>query len=195
MTAEGRRPGLDPGSSPEFTQAPRIETDRLFLRGLRAADLDPLSAIWSNPDVVRFLGGKPLSREDTWRRTLAACGQWPVAGFGYWIVELKSDGRVVGQVGFADFKRDMRPTIEGEPELGYVFDPSVHGQGIAFEGCKAAIDWADAALGNPAIPAIIDAENAPSVRLAERLGFERLPDAFYRDEVVALFRRPGMPVA
>ncbi|HET7577498.1 MAG TPA: GNAT family N-acetyltransferase [Sphingomicrobium sp.] len=172
-----------------LSEAPLIETERLRLRPFRADDLEPLTAMWADPEVVRFIGGNPLSREDTWRRSLAACGQWPYTGFGYWIVELKSDGRVVGQAGFADFKRDMEPNITGEPELGYVFHPSVHGQGIAFEACKAAVDWADEALNAPSYPAIISPENGPSIRLAEKLGFEREPDGTYRGEAIALFRR------
>jgi RimJ/RimL family protein N-acetyltransferase len=171
------------------SSAPTLETERLILRAFKPEDLEPLAAIWAKPEVVRFIGGNPLGREDTWRRSLAACGQWPYTGFGYWIVEEKSDGRVVGQLGFSDFKRDMQPSIEGEPELGYVFDPSVHGQGIAYEGCKAAVDWADATLNAPSYPAIISPENTPSIRLAEKLGFEREPDATYRGETIALFRR------
>lgn len=171
-------------------EAPRIETERLVLRPFRTEDLDALAALWSEDDVVRFIGGQKLSREDTWRRSLAACGQWPFTGFGYWIVESKSDGTIVGQLGFADFKRDMEPSLEGEPELGYVFSPRVHGQGIAGEACAAALAWADANLGAPSYPAIISPENSASIRLAERLGFERQADASYRGEPIALFRRP-----
>jgi len=172
-----------------FREAPRIETERLVLRALRAEDLDPLAAIWSDENVVRYLGGTPLGREDTWRRALAACGQWPVAGFGYWIAESRADGSVVGQLGFADFKRDMQPSLEGLPELGYVFAPSVQGQGIAREGCAAALQWADANLAAESYPAIISLENEASIRLAERLGFVREPDTIYRGETIALFRR------
>ena len=172
-------------------EAPRIETERLVLRALGVEDLDPLWGIWSDTEVVRYLGGNPLGREDTWRRTLAACGQWPVEGFGYWIVELKAEGRVVGQLGFADFKREMEPRLEGLPELGYVFDTSVQGQGLAFEGCQAAMDWADANLRAPSYPAIISPENAASIRLAERLGFVREADTTYRDSPITLFRRTG----
>ncbi len=170
-------------------EAPRLETERLVLRAFRAEDLDPLAAMWSDPEVVRYIGGHALSREDTWRRSLAACGQWPYTGWGYWIVELKSSGSVIGQAGFADFKREMEPSIEGEPELGYVFSPSVHGQGIAYEACSRALDWADANLGASSYPAIISPDNIASVRLAERLGFLRAADATYRGESIALFHR------
>ena len=172
-------------------EAPLVETDRLRLRPFTADDLDPLAAIWANEQVVQYIGGNPLGREETWRRSLAACGQWPFTGFGYWLAELKDDGRLVGQLGFADFKREMQPSIEGEPELGYVFHPSVHGQGIAFEACTATLEWADTHLSAESYPAIISAENGPSIRLAERLGFVREPDALYRDAPIALYRRPA----
>jgi RimJ/RimL family protein N-acetyltransferase len=172
-----------------FREAPTLETERLVLRAFRVDDLDPLAAMWADPEVVRFIGGQALSREDTWRRSLAACGQWPYTGWGYWIAELKSSGEVVGQLGFADFKRDMQPSIEGEPELGYVFSSKVHGLGIAYEACAAALEWADANLKATSYPAIISPENAASIRLAERLGFERVPDGKYRGEPIASFRR------
>jgi RimJ/RimL family protein N-acetyltransferase len=171
-------------------EAPRIETERLILRPFGAEDLEPLAAIWADEDVVRFVGGQKLNREDTWRRSLAACGQWPYVGFGYWIAESKADGKVVGQLGFADFKRDMEPRIEGEPELGYVFARQVHGHGIAREACAAALEWADANLGAASYPAIISPENDASIRLAERLGFQRDADATYRGEAITLLRRP-----
>jgi RimJ/RimL family protein N-acetyltransferase len=174
-------------------EAPRLETERLVLRAFRAEDLEPLAAMWAHPDVVRYIGGQAFSREDTWRRQLAACGQWPYTGWGYWIAELKSSGEIVGQVGFADFKREMEPRIEGEPELGYVFSPSVHGKGIAHEACSAALEWADANLRAASYPAIISPGNAASIRLAEKLGFEREPDGVYRGEPIALFRRRRKP--
>jgi RimJ/RimL family protein N-acetyltransferase len=173
-----------------FRQAPLLETERLRLRPFHPDDLGALATMWADDEVVRYIGGNKLSREDTWRRSLAACGQWPYTGFGYWIVELKDSGELAGQLGFADFKREMEPGIEGEPELGYVFSPAVHGKGIAFEACAAALAWADANLGANSYPAIISPENAASIRLAERLGFTRQPDAVYRGETIALFRRP-----
>jgi RimJ/RimL family protein N-acetyltransferase len=175
----------------KLTQAPRIETDRLVLREFRVSDLDSLAKMWAKEKVVRFIGGARLSREDVWRRCLAACAQWPLTGFGYWIAELKDGGTIAGQLGFADFKRDMQPSIEGEPELGYVFDPSFHGRGLAFEGCSVVLEWGDLMLAPDSYPAIIDLQNLASISLAEKLGFVRQPNAIYREQPVALYRRPG----
>ncbi len=169
--------------------APVLTTERLVLRGFRRDDLDAHSATLADPSVTRYLTGEPFSREDAWRRLMMAVGQWPLLGYGYWAVALKDGDRLVGQCGFADFERAMQPDISGEPEMGWIFDPSVHGQGIAFEACRAALDWADRELDAASYPALISVDNEPSIRLALRLGFERLADATYRDEQVALFRR------
>ena len=172
-----------------ISTAPVLTTERLVLRGFRRDDLDSHAATLGDPAVTRYLTGEPFSREDAWRRLMMAVGQWPLLGYGYWAVALKDGGRLVGQCGFADFQRAMQPDISGEPEMGWIFDPSVHGQGIAYEACRAALEWADSNLGAKNYPALISVDNEPSIRLALRLGFERLADATYRDEQVALFRR------
>jgi RimJ/RimL family protein N-acetyltransferase len=168
-----------------------LETERLILREFRKDDLDAHAATLGDEEVMRHIGGKPVNREDSWRRLLSGVGMWSLVGMGPWAVERKSDGRMVGHCGFFQFNREMEPPILGEPEMGWIFDRSVHGQGIAFEACKAALDWAEQEIGAETYPAIIDLENAPSMKLAERLGFVRQGDAFYRDSPIALFRRPG----
>ena len=174
--------------------APTLETERLILRGFRKEDLDAHAATLGDPEVMRHIGGEAVSREDAWRRLLSGVGMWPLVGSGPWAVELRSDGRMVGHCGFFQFQRAMMPLILGEPEMGWIFDRSVHGQGIAFEACSAALAWADQQLAPKSYPAIIDLENGPSMRLAERLGFAREADAIYREKPIAFFRRPGPTV-
>jgi RimJ/RimL family protein N-acetyltransferase len=174
-----------------FREAPRIETERLLLRQFGAGDLDAHAATLGDEEVMRHIGGKPMSREDSWRRLLSGIGMWSLIGMGPWAVELKANGRMVGHVGFFQFERDMAPLILGEPEMGWIFDRSVHGQGIAVEAGRAALAWAEDALRADSYPAIIDLDNLPSIKLAQRLGFVRQDDATYRDAPIAFFRRPG----
>jgi RimJ/RimL family protein N-acetyltransferase len=171
--------------------APTLETERLILRGFRKDDLDAHAATLGDEEVMRHIGGKPVNREDSWRRLLSGVGMWSLVGMGPWAVQLKSDGRMVGHCGFFQFNREMEPLILGEPEMGWIFDRSVHGQGIAHEACQAALDWAEGEIGAESYPAIIDLDNAPSMKLAERLGFVRQGDAVYRGEDIAFYRRPG----
>jgi RimJ/RimL family protein N-acetyltransferase len=171
--------------------APTLETERLVLREFRKDDLDAHAATLGDEEVMRHIGGKPVNREDSWRRLLSGVGMWSLIGTGPWAVELKSDGRMIGHCGFFQFNREISPSILGEPEMGWIFDSSVHGQGMAFEACKAALDWAEREIAAQSYPAIIDLENIPSMKLAERLGFVREPDGIYRGAPIAFFRRPG----
>ncbi len=168
---------------------PVIETERLRLRELRETDLGPHSAALRDAEVVRFLGGSPLAREEVWRKMLASHAMWSIFGFGYWAVELKESRAFGGVVGFADYKRDVTPSIEGLPEAGWIMAPSAQGQGYAGEAMTAALRWADERLGAAEYPAIISPGNEPSIRLARKLGFAGPEQALYRREPVLLFRR------
>ena len=168
---------------------PEIETERLRLRSFRESDLGAWSRTMGDAEVVRFLGGTPFSREDTWRRLAMSTGLWPMLGYGYWAVERKAEGDLIGQVGFADFKRELRPAIEGLPEMGWIFAAHVHGEGYASEAVRAGLDWADANLPGREIPAIIDPDNSASIRLAERVGFGPPEQALYKGAPILLFRR------
>jgi RimJ/RimL family protein N-acetyltransferase len=174
-----------------FRSAPALETERLILREFCKDDLDAHAATLGDEEVMRHIGGKPINREDSWRRLMSGVGSWSLVGMGPWAIERKSDSRMVGHCGFFQFERDMSPSIVGEPEMGWIFDSSVHGQGIAFEACSAALGWAEREIAAESYPAIIDPANVPSIKLAERLGFVRQPDGVYRDAPIAVFRRPG----
>ncbi len=168
---------------------PLIETTRLRLRSFGESDLDAQAVVLADPAVMRFLGAEPHTREESWRRMLSSAGLWPMLGYGYWLVERKADGLYLGQVGFADFKRDMAPSIEGLPEMGWIFARDSHGHGYATEAVVAALDWADGHLPHREVTAIISPGNSASVRVAERAGFNIREDALYRGEPILLFRR------
>ena len=170
---------------------PIIETMRLRLRALRESDLDVQAEMLGDPDYMRHLGGQPLGREEAWRKILCGLGLWIVNGYGYWSIERRDTGAYIGQVGFADFKRAMSPSIEGIPEMGWLIAPAAQRQGFAGEAVRAALDWADTALAGREIVAIIDPGNAPSIRVAESAGFSDCVEATYRDEPILLLRRPA----
>ena len=117
---------------------------------------------------------------------LRYAGHWAFLDYGYWHVSEKSGG-FVGEVGFADFHRDMTPSLEGTPEIGWCALPSQHGKGLAREAVSAALDWAKGRFHRTGC--IIGPENIRSIKLAEKLGFERAGMGFYKDHDVALFYR------
>ena len=191
MTAPtGRHPGAsrDPATH-LLREAPVLETPRLRLRPFEPRDLDAHAASLAHPEIVRHLGGHPFGREDSWRRMLCGPGLWVMLGYGYWSVERRDDGLWLGQVGFADFKRDMTPSIEGLPEMGWVFAAHAQGRGYATEAVAAALAWADQSVEAEQITAIIEPDNAASIRLAEKHGFAHREAATYRDGPILLLRR------
>jgi RimJ/RimL family protein N-acetyltransferase len=169
--------------------APVLETERLILRPFRAEDVAPQAAMMADMAVMRHIGGKALAREDSWRKLLCGAGCWAIFGWGYWAIARRDDGAMIGQLGFADFKRGMTPSIENLPEMGWLLAAEAGGKGYATEAGLAALDWIDAAHGRPEVVAIIDEGNAPSIRVAEKLGFDERGPATYRDEPILLFRR------
>ena len=175
---------------PHSREAPLLETERLILRHYRKQDFGDHFAIVTDPEVMHYFSGPALSREDGWRRFSASAGSWSLMGFGGWAVLRGSDQRLIGMVSLFNAWRALEPKFGEEPEMGWIFAKETHSQGIAREACEAVLSWADRALQPTAIWAIINPENAPSIRLAERLGFERLHDTSYQEERTAVFRRP-----
>ena len=98
---------------------PILETKRLRMRGHVAGDLDASLAMWRDPDVYRYISGKAGTREECWARLMRFSGHWHLQGFGYWLVEETATGAFVGEVGFADFMREMTPSLEGTLEAGW----------------------------------------------------------------------------
>jgi RimJ/RimL family protein N-acetyltransferase len=170
---------------------PLIETERLRLREIRESDLPFQAEMFRDEAVMRHLGGHLHRREETWRRMMAASGAWQMFGYGYWTAERREDGAYLGIVGFADYKRDMEPSIEGMPEMGWIFAPRVQGMGYASEAVAAGISWADGTLSRRELVAIISHGNVASIRVAEKSGFSVREEALYNGEPILLFRRPA----
>jgi RimJ/RimL family protein N-acetyltransferase len=172
-------------------EAPRIETERLVLRHWRKDDFRPYHAIVSDPEVHRHLGPEPMRTEDCWRRLTASAGGWQFNGFGTWAVDRKSDGKLVGNVGLFTAWRDLKPEFGEVPEMGWIMATETHGQGMALEACRAVTDWAEANIDPTPIWAIIAPENEPSIRLAEKLGFEHVHETTYHDDPTLVMKRPA----
>lgn len=170
---------------------PVIETVRLRLRGHTLGDLDASAAMWADPVVVRYLGGKPATREEAWGRLQRYAGLWALIGYGYWLIEEKATGRFVGEGGFADFKRGTSPPLT-DPEQGWALAAWAHGLGYASEAVAAQIVWAESHFGrDAAFVCMINPDNKASIRLAEKHGYREFAASSYRDAPTILFRRPG----
>lgn len=174
------------------SEVPRIETERLRLRGHGVDDFADCVAMWSDPLVVRYTINEPSPPQRTWQRLLGYRGHWTLLGFGYWAVEEKASGRFVGEIGFADFKRATNPSIEGMPEVGWALAPWAHGKGYATEALRAGVAWGDARFESLPTVCIIHRDNRGSFRVAAKLGYGVvLRSPTDRDPTAVLQRPPA----
>lgn len=169
--------------------APVIETERLRLRGRTLDDFAFFADMWADPDVTRYIDGEPRSEEGTWTKFLRMIGHWAALGCGYWVVEEKATGSLIGEAGFGQFKRVTKPSLKETPEMGWAFASSAHGKGYATEAVNAAAIWGDEFFKGARTCCIIGNGNAPSVRVAEKAGFKPAGTAAYHGEDVLLFYR------
>jgi RimJ/RimL family protein N-acetyltransferase len=124
-----------------------------------------------------------------WARLLRYVGHWAALQYGYWVVREKATGAFVGEVGFADFRREMKPSIEGLPETGWVLSPSAHGKGYATEAVRAALAWGDRAFHGKKTVCLIDPSNTASIRVADKCGYKEIARTTYKDLPTIVFER------
>ncbi len=177
-------------SSPSRTSGvPTLTTPRLTLRGHRVDDFADCVRLWSDPIVTRYIAARTFTEEEIWTRLLRYVGHWSLMGFGYWMVRETATDRFVGEIGFAEHRRDMTPSIVGQPEIGWVLTPSAHGQGFATEAVRAVVEWGDARFGQARTVCLIHPDNGASLRVAEKAGYRERVRTTYKDAPTILLER------
>ena len=154
-----------------------IETERMLLRPPSLDDADGLLAVYSDPEVVRFIGGEPAEREDVEAGIRTWLERWRVDGLSQLAAIRREDGRVLGCISLhawdpATWTIGTRAEIgdSAEVELGWKLARDVWGRGYATEGAQAALEWALRELRPRRLISLIHPENVRSLRVAERLG-------------------------
>lgn len=166
-----------------------LETKRLTLRPFTDDDIDIHRQVFSDPEVCKFYCGRTRTEDET--REWLIHRRWQAKSadeLGFLAVVRKDDGQLLGLVALQLFV-GLWLRLEDEPgpynplivELSYALGREFHGQGYATEACEALVDHAFRTLRLPRLVNGVDAENLPSVKLCERLGFRPVanlhPDA------------------
>lgn len=176
-------------TSSGHSPAPVVETDRLRLRGHTLRDFQAMMSMWNDPIVTRFIGGRPHTQEEVWQRMLRYAGSWTLLGHGFWLIEEKVSRRVVGEVGVMHARREIDPPFGDDREVGWALLPGEHGKGYASEALAAALAWEEKTFNAPCLVALIDPDNAPSIRLARRFGFTERVRTTYKNIPTIQFER------
>lgn len=151
------------------------------LRGWKESDFAPFAEMNSDPEVMRYFLA-PLTRSEslaTFHRIREEIAQ---RGWGVWAVDV--DGIFAGMVGphVPEWQLPFSPCTEVLWRLRKEF----WGRGIAHEAAKQAVDDGFSKAGLGEIVSFTTPPNLRSIRLMERLGFERDPQGD--------FDHPAVPV-
>jgi len=159
------------GGIPVLKPGYPIRTERLLLRPFTPGDLDAVHALHRQPEVTRYLYFEPRDRAQA-REVLARKIQSSVLlheGDGLSLAaELAGTGQLVG-----DCSLFWRSRVYQLGEIGYIFDPAYHGQGLATEAARELLRLGFDGLGLHRIIGRCDRRNAASARLMERIGMRR----------------------
>ena len=152
-----------------FDRFPRLDTDRLILRELRPTDARALYAILSGAAVTEYYDDDPFTelaqardQIESWNRGYQ--GRRAIR----WAIALGDDGQLIGTCGYYDLHPYHR-----RAGIGYELAPSFWAQGIMTEALQAILGYGFDELDLVRIQATVMPGNTASVRLLERLGFQR----------------------
>ena len=147
-----------------------IETHRLLIRELRPADAARMFEIYSDPQVMRFMGPPPASVEVEEKSILSHVeNYYRKLGYGLWAVIEKGTGELIGRSGLLQFELQSEPPVE----ISYLLSRVHWGHGYATEAAAAVAQYAFETVGVDRLLAVIAPGNVSSARVAERVGFQR----------------------
>ena len=148
-----------------------LETERLLLRPFTSGDFESLLAIQSRADVARHLYWEPRG-EDEVRAALSAKmreSELHDDGDGLSLaVVLKESSELIG-----DCSLVLRSATHRQGEIGFVFHPGHGGRGYATEAARMMVRLAFTEFGMHRVIGRLEARNAASARVLERLGMRR----------------------
>ncbi len=157
--------------------ATELETERLRLRRWREGDADAYARICADPEVMRYITGFPLTREQAEGQISRFEKAWEERGFGMWAAEQKESGEIVGRIGLL-YHHDWPG--DDKTEVAWLLDRSRWGKGLATEGALASIRYGFEELGLERIISIALPTNLGSRRVMEKAGLTLRGEARWR---------------
>ena len=152
----------------DFTTFPELITERLVLRELRLADAADLLVFRGDWEVQKYNGPVLQTIEEAQSDIRAAHTEYNKHEGISWAVTFKGTDTVLGSFAFHHWSHHHRRT-----EVGYDLAHAYWGQGIASETLRTIIPFGFEQMNLHRIYAGTIADNYESVRLLEKIGFQR----------------------
>lgn len=143
-----------------------LETSRLRLVPFATEHVDGLHALWTDPEVRRYLwDDEVIPRSRVAEQVAGSVRSFEADGYGFWSMFIEEVPDIL--MGFCGF-RHFEET--DEPELLYGILPAWWGQGYVTEAGHRVIRHGFDRCGFERIIAATDTPNQPSVQVMQRLG-------------------------
>jgi len=149
-----------------------LESERLLFRDHEAADLDAYCEMEADPEVRRYVGGAPRTREAAERKFQGGLQRHMTDRMAMWATVYKPDGRYIGRAGVYPQFGSTGEIIPGEGTLGFYFARAYWGKGLATETGRAFVDFGFNELHLSRIVTAVQIGNDASVRVLDKLGFK-----------------------
>lgn len=148
---------------------PTLTTPRLTLRSIEPSDGPALFEIFSDREVMRYWSSLPWIDPTQGVEFVESLRPLFVEGTLYqWGVVSTSKDSLIGTCTLAHLDLQNR-----RAEIGFILRRDHWGQGFMSEAVSKLLQFAFSELALHRIEADVDPRNAPSIRLLERLGFQR----------------------
>ena len=154
-----------------------LETERLTLRRVTLADAPFVLQVLNDPGYIRFIADRGIRTADDAARYISEkfLPSFERHGFGFYIMELKSNGTPIGMCGL--IKRDALDDVD----VGYSLLEPFWGNGYAVEAARAVVDYGRRVIGLPRVVGLTAPDNVNSAKVLEKIGLRyekmiRLPE-------------------
>ncbi|MFB7157885.1 GNAT family N-acetyltransferase [Lysinibacillus sp. NPDC056232] len=148
---------------------PILDTERLVLRELIEHDAQEVLNCFSNPDVLRHYGQKPLTSLEQVKQIIKNFSKNYDEKRGIkWGIALKGQEGIIGTIGFQEWSTEHK-----RAEISYALFPENWGKGYAKEAVDRVLSFGFQEMDLMRIGAIVFTENEASNKLLIKLGFEK----------------------
>ncbi len=159
-----------------------LNTERLLLREMVAADLGSLHEVLSDAEAMRFYP-EPFDRSMSQAWIERNIQRYVKDGFGLWALILQQSGELIGDCGL------VLQSLKGEEvvEIGYHVRRDLWGRGLATEAAKACCDYGFNQLGCTKLVSLIHPSNISSQRVAQKVGMSLRQTIEWQNKPVQIY--------
>ncbi len=161
-----------------------FESERLRFAPMGENDIDLAVALWSDPEVIKYVADRPYTREELIAEMPLVTRRGGGGCIGIWVLSDRSSGEKIGSVFLLPMPVDQDDTDwalvdgdsipDGDIEIGYVLKKSAWGCGFATEACQRLLQFAFEETPLTSVMAVVEPDNIASIGVLKKSGMREI---------------------